>query len=187
MHRLITFSFLAIQLSITAADYFPYSETWPEPRQAGWDRNCLQWYKAETGDTCWQLVTRLNMGLQDFLDINPQLENDCVHNLWAGYWYCTAITMPPGMGPTVTTIPPQNTESDFTTNAAATTPLATGQANPCSFSPVPFLSAGWDSDFTTKSTDAASFSPITEIDTGACEPDTSTTRFVKGTRPPVLL
>ncbi|KAJ9150129.1 hypothetical protein NKR19_g5352 [Coniochaeta hoffmannii] len=88
---IITLSLLAISLTLTAADPFPSSSTSPEPRQPGWDRNCREWSKAAPGDTCWALATRLNMSLQYFLDINPQLHDDCVHNFWAGYWYCTAL------------------------------------------------------------------------------------------------
>lgn len=169
MHRLISIplSLLAFQLSVAAADYLPSSETWPEPRQTGWDRNCQQWTMAEQGDTCWQLAADLHMDLQDFLDMNPQLSNDCVHNLWAGYWYCTATTVPPGLGPAVTT--PHSTDSSFSTKSTdaasfsvisykpITTPLAPGPDFPWAGSPP---------GFTTKSTDAASFSAIAKRGTG---------------------
>ncbi|OIW22701.1 hypothetical protein CONLIGDRAFT_650375 [Coniochaeta ligniaria NRRL 30616] len=141
MQPLIILSLLAHLLSLAVADYFPVSETWPAPRQPGWDHKCTEWTKAQAGDTCWQIASKLNIDLGDFMHMNPQLQGDCVHNLWAGYWYCLGYYTPPSPGPEPSTMPPPaNTETDFTT----------------------------------KSTNAASFSVIT-----------ITTQFVRESKPPV--
>ncbi|KAH8906456.1 hypothetical protein BR93DRAFT_938911 [Coniochaeta sp. PMI_546] len=196
MRYLAVLSLLAHWLITAAADYFPYSETWPEPRQPGWDRACRLWAKAQKGDTCWQIASQLNIDVGYFMHMNPQLQGDCEHNLWAGYWYCLGYHIPPGPDPT-TLPPPKNTETAFITKSTdrasfsvitepqITTPLTTASlASSSTVTDNPFLNLppplDTETDFTTKSTDAASFRPITP--SGA----TLTIQFVRGTRLPVL-
>jgi hypothetical protein len=111
---------LTAMCSVAIAGFKPLNGTLPEPIQPGWDRRCVEWDRAEPADTCWALVTRLNMTLQHFYDINPQLQGDCVHNLWAGYWYCLDNTVPAGASSEVATTTPQCGSTTFCTASAGT-------------------------------------------------------------------
>lgn len=175
MQYFTIFVLLAHWLRAAAAEYFPYSETWPEPRQPGWDRLCKLWTKAQAGNTCWKIASQLDGDVGYFLSMNPQLQGDCAHNLWAGYWYCVGHSLPAGPDPS-TLPPPANTETDFTTkstDAASFSPITIQITTPLTGNPFatrpPPLST--ETDFTTKSTDAASFSPTARLGHD-CEDDT---------------
>lgn len=49
---------------------------------------CGGWALATPGMTCYALAQSLGVDLVTFTLLNPQLEKDCVHNFWGGYYYC---------------------------------------------------------------------------------------------------
>ncbi len=56
----------------------------------GFIDNCQTFISVAAGDTCWGIVQRQGMSLDDFLSYNPQLNgaNGCAENLIAGLSYC---------------------------------------------------------------------------------------------------
>jgi len=161
MRCLIILSLIAHWLSPATAHYATYFApgSAPQPVQVGYDQKCTQWAQAQPGDTCYMVTQKLPMAMADFLHMNPQLRDDCQHNLWAGYWYCF------GYEPASTTVGPP----PFTVRPP---PSVTGTSlgGGASFKPITGTALG-----------GASFTPITVW------PTSTTKAFVKGTRPPSVL
>jgi hypothetical protein len=68
---------------------------------------CACWYQANKGDTCFFIPevmnmahTNLNLTMESFIALNPQLSNNCQVNLWTNYSYCIAPNPIPGVIPT---------------------------------------------------------------------------------------
>ncbi|KAJ6518856.1 hypothetical protein C8R45DRAFT_809437 [Mycena sanguinolenta] len=53
-------------------------------------QNCGEWYEAQPGDTCPQILILFQLTNDTFYDLNPDVNGDC-SNLLAGFEYCVAI------------------------------------------------------------------------------------------------
>lgn len=64
--------------------------TGPSPTQSGIASDCVTYYQAQSGDSCWSIVNKKYTYLtQDqFIDWNPAAGSSCT--LWADYYYCVA-------------------------------------------------------------------------------------------------
>ncbi|RHZ48402.1 putative LysM domain protein [Aspergillus thermomutatus] len=69
------------------------SATGPSPTQSGITADCVTYYQAVSGDSCWSIVTQKYPYLNEteFIDWNPAVGSDC-SGLWVGYYYCVATT-----------------------------------------------------------------------------------------------
>ncbi|KAJ5710539.1 LysM domain protein [Penicillium malachiteum] len=63
------------------------------PTQTGISSDCVTYYEAVSGDSCWSIVTNDYPYLTEaeFIDMNPAVGSDC-SDLWVGYDYCVATT-----------------------------------------------------------------------------------------------
>ncbi|KAJ5655288.1 hypothetical protein N7507_007238 [Penicillium longicatenatum] len=61
--------------------------------QIGIASDCVTYYQAVSGDSCWSIVTNDYPYLTEaeFIDMNPAVGSDC-SGLWVGYDYCVATT-----------------------------------------------------------------------------------------------
>ncbi len=57
------------------------------PVQPGANPDCVFWGIATAGATCDEITSAQGFGLDAFFFMNPQLNRDCEHSLWAGYAY----------------------------------------------------------------------------------------------------
>ncbi|RDW76817.1 LysM peptidoglycan-binding domain-containing protein [Aspergillus mulundensis] len=70
----------------------------PSPTQAGISPDCITYYLAQPGDTCFSIVhanafTYLNHNETLFADWNPAVGGyDSCSGIWAGYYYCVATS-----------------------------------------------------------------------------------------------
>ncbi|KAI0908135.1 hypothetical protein F4823DRAFT_640549 [Ustulina deusta] len=78
---------------------------------------CGGWALATPGMTCYALAQSLGVDLVTFTLLNPQLEKDCVHNFWGGYYYCAGLAQDHSM---LTQAPPPPKKSPhYDCNGAA--------------------------------------------------------------------
>ncbi|KAJ3561487.1 hypothetical protein NPX13_g8926 [Xylaria arbuscula] len=88
-----------------------YLSLWPQPPNgpvqdgAPIDR-CAVWHSAQPGDTCYIIENKVGLEHGMLRALNPQLHGDCDHNLWAGYWYCWALSKNRGHDPGFSAVPP---------------------------------------------------------------------------------
>lgn len=62
----------------------------PKKTQAGLASNCIDWHFVNAKDTCEGITGRYGTNLDDFLDWNPELDDDC-GGLVMGYWVCIRV------------------------------------------------------------------------------------------------
>lgn len=85
----------------TSGNTFP-----PERTQAGQPSYCIDWHYVGVGDSCPQIAHRYGMVIDDLLDWNPELLDDC-SGLQLGWWLCVRIQ--PQTSLTLTFNPPDGT------------------------------------------------------------------------------
>ncbi|KAF3941392.1 Endochitinase [Dactylella cylindrospora] len=82
----------------------------PSPTQEGVTDDCNLWHLVVSGDDCSVLATGAGASVDDIIDWNPAVGEQCT-NLWGGYYACIGVESP---GSTTTT--------SHTTTTPATTP-----------------------------------------------------------------
>lgn len=57
--------------------------------------NCNRYSQAQSGDWCSKFTERVGISLEQLYAWNAVLavEQGCDVNFWAGYWYCTGVTI----------------------------------------------------------------------------------------------
>ncbi|RYP66713.1 hypothetical protein DL771_007646 [Monosporascus sp. 5C6A] len=75
--------------SATAAELRP---TWTPTTsvQAPLVSNCVNWYQAAHGDSCYSISKPLHLSILAFLSMNPQIHENCTLVL-PHYWYCVRV------------------------------------------------------------------------------------------------
>ncbi|KAI9369814.1 hypothetical protein BJX61DRAFT_545203 [Aspergillus egyptiacus] len=92
MHTPTTSSGLAGSESIAV------SISTPAAVQTGSTSDCVEFYKAATGDNCWSITQDYDISLDDIYNWNPAVAGDC-GGIWLNEYYCVSIscsTTPPG-------------------------------------------------------------------------------------------
>jgi len=103
----------------------------PTPTQQGIISSCTSFYLARQGDTCYSLVQRLGITLEDFYAWNPAVHTDC-SGLVAGFYYCVAAPTSASRKPTsapISTPPPAKTQPP--TGCSARAPASTQPGSLC--------------------------------------------------------
>ncbi|PWN48362.1 hypothetical protein IE53DRAFT_200552 [Violaceomyces palustris] len=65
--------------------------------------SCSKYYQTMSGDYCFKITLRFGISLDQFIDLNPMIDQDC-SNLWANTSYCVD-PYPPYGTPTTTSTP----------------------------------------------------------------------------------
>lgn len=76
----------------------------PGPVQPGQPSSCDRWYLAQQGDTCQLIAGEYALSVNQFLQWNPAINNQCTSGLLADYAYCVGIvsgSYPYAPGPTL--------------------------------------------------------------------------------------
>ncbi|OHW97433.1 LysM domain-containing protein [Colletotrichum incanum] len=111
----------------TSGDTFP-----PERTQAGQPSYCIDWHYVGVGQTCQMIVHRYGMVIDDLLDWNPELLDDC-SGLQLGWWLCVRIQ--PRSSLTLTFNPPDGGTVEVPEPTSYTPPTTT-ELDPA-FTPTP--------------------------------------------------
>ncbi|KAF9480726.1 hypothetical protein BDN70DRAFT_992517 [Pholiota conissans] len=107
--------------------------TAPPPGQTvpGTTAACGAWYLVQPNNFCTQVVLNNSITLDDFLTLNPEVNQNCT-NLWADYYYCVA-PFPPLTATSVAPPLTANATSFRFFSSALPTPVTTSEA----FDPYP--------------------------------------------------
>ncbi|EHA24464.1 hypothetical protein ASPNIDRAFT_181794 [Aspergillus niger ATCC 1015] len=87
------------------------------PTMPGIAPNCIQFYTAKKGDTCYAVEKAFGISPQQFQQWNPAVSLDCLVNFWPDYAYCV------GVGPVAPTL--TSTVTATATSASTSTTLTT--------------------------------------------------------------
>ncbi|GFN12178.1 lysM domain-containing protein [Aspergillus tubingensis] len=116
------------------------------PTMPGIAPNCLQFYTAKKGDTCYAVEKAFGITPQQFQQWNPAVSQDCLVNFWADYAYCV------GVGPVAPTS--TSTVTATATSASTTTSSTTLTTSTTSTTVLPTstISTTWTTGTSTTST-----------------------------------
>ncbi|OJZ86160.1 carbohydrate-binding module family 50 protein [Aspergillus luchuensis CBS 106.47] len=89
------------------------------PTMPGIAPNCIQFYTAKKGDTCYAVEKAFGISPQQFQQWNPAVSLDCLVNFWADYAYCV------GVGP----VAPTSTSTVTATATATATSASTSTSS----------------------------------------------------------
>ncbi|RYP49279.1 hypothetical protein DL769_011094 [Monosporascus sp. CRB-8-3] len=79
-------------LTIASAAATELHPTWTPTTsvQAPLVSNCVDWYQAARGDSCYSISKPLHLSILAFLSMNPQIHENCTLVL-PHYWYCVRV------------------------------------------------------------------------------------------------
>ncbi|MCJ1355898.1 MAG: hypothetical protein MMC33_005890 [Icmadophila ericetorum] len=103
----------------------------PGPIQTGQPANCIQWYLAESGDTCSAIESTTGVSNSNFHAWNPAVSSDCTSGFFAGYAYCIGTSTDPLPLPSTTTSTLTPTPTLSQTAAPAPGPTQAGIIDTC--------------------------------------------------------
>ncbi|KGO45809.1 Peptidoglycan-binding Lysin subgroup [Penicillium expansum] len=64
----------------------------PAATQSGIPANCIEYYVAQSGDTCATVETKHSITAAQFLSWNPAVSSDCTTGFWADEAYCVSVS-----------------------------------------------------------------------------------------------
>ncbi|KAK4441924.1 LysM domain-containing protein [Podospora aff. communis PSN243] len=67
----------------------------PAPTHPNIDERCNHWHVVQSSDDCGVVTALYSITLATFLELNPDVNNDCTTNFWGGYAYCVSISLLP--------------------------------------------------------------------------------------------
>ncbi|RAH63469.1 hypothetical protein BO85DRAFT_483312 [Aspergillus piperis CBS 112811] len=104
------------------------------PTMPGIAPNCIQFYTAKKGDTCYAVEKAFGISPQQFQQWNPAVSLDCLVNFWADYAYCVGVgpvaptstsTVTATATATATSASTSTSSTTLTTSTTSTTALTT--------------------------------------------------------------
>ncbi|KAL7654884.1 hypothetical protein ACMYSQ_006872 [Aspergillus niger] len=129
------------------------------PAMPGIAPNCIQFYTAKKGDTCYAVEKAFGISPQQFQQWNPAVSLDCLVNFWPDYAYCV------GVGPVAPTL--TSTVTATATSASTSTTLTTSTTSTTSTTALPTstTSTAWTTGTSTTSTSLAPTTVFTTFTT----------------------
>ncbi|RYP47287.1 hypothetical protein DL768_006628 [Monosporascus sp. mg162] len=83
-------SLLWLTIALAAATELHPTWTPTASVQAPLVSNCVDWYQAARGDSCYSISKPLHLSILAFLSMNPQIHENCALVL-PHYWYCVRV------------------------------------------------------------------------------------------------
>ncbi|PYH38428.1 uncharacterized protein BO87DRAFT_393846 [Aspergillus neoniger CBS 115656] len=138
------------------------------PTMPGIAPNCVQFYTAKKGDTCYAVEKAFGITPQQFQQWNPAVSQDCLVNFWADYAYCVGVGP---VAPTSTSTVTATATSASTTTSSTTLTTSTTSTSALTTSTT---STAWTTGTSTTSTTVLPTSTIsTTWTTGTSTTSTS--------------
>lgn len=70
--------------------HVPDATIGPQPQMPGIISTCTDYYKVQTGDSCYTILNSVGADLSSFREWNTEVDAGCT-NLWVDYYVCVGV------------------------------------------------------------------------------------------------